>query len=467
MSLQDHTIMQIIVVAGEQRTLKMKQAILADNETDALKEYLHLVLDPQHNFYMTLKGLPTPIEATTPCEHWDFTSMMELLRCMIARKIPAAALKTTIAQFLASAGPTLVTLFKLAIDRQLPGNIGEKIVNKAFPDLIYHQPYGGVKSYDGEKIHTRFDWNAGVMLQEKADGLALFVSKSYDAIIKVHTRQGQDVTDSMYPLIREAALNVDVGTVTQFEALLRDAKGKIIPRIKANGMFNSIFQGTKCAPGRVSLIAIDQIEYNGFYAGIDNTPCTNRFATLATFVYDYTERIGRNNPNYPTMRLPDHRTVFCVNDAKHTVGEWIAYGMEGGVLKDPLAPWKDTKMTSQMKLKNCFECSLRVVDWVPHSRNKEWVGSLIVESKYDHPDRRMIKTKVGSGLNEDPTSDRCRTAGPAPFLDKIIEVEAECITKYNALQHPRITGIRIDKNHADTYTEVLAAYEDSISIEED
>jgi ATP-dependent DNA ligase len=144
--------------------------------------------------------------------------------------------------------------------------------------------------------------------------------------------------------------------------------------------------------------------------------------------------------------------------------------MEGGVLKDPKAPWKDAKMTSQMKLKNEFECTLVVTGVIPHKKHPEWVGSLESASAHTQLDIQqgtpIIKTNVGSGLNEDKDSELCRTNGFDRWLGAIIEVKAECISKHNALQHPRITGIRYDKTAADTYDEVVAAYSDSIAIKE-
>jgi hypothetical protein len=44
-----------------------------------------------------------------------------------------------------------------------------------------------------------------------------------------------------------------------------------------------------------------------------------------------------------------------------------------------------------------------------------------------------------------------------------VEVKAECITKNDALQLPRVIEIRHDKTKADTYDEVVRAYRMSVN----
>ena len=134
------------------------------------------------------------------------------------------------------------------------------------------------------------------------------------------------------------------------------------------------------------------------------------------------------------------------------------------MLKDPLAPWESKKMRSQMKLKNEFEITLKVVDWIPHKNHPAWVGSLLVESLPSNvgDDVKVLKTAVGSGLNEEDGSELDRRLGGVGFIGKMVEVKAECITKNDALQHPRIIEIRHDKKWPDTYLDVLGAYNDSI-----
>jgi len=107
-------------------------------------------------------------------------------------------------------------------------------------------------------------------------------------------------------------------------------------------------------------------------------------------------------------------------------------------------------------MKNEFECTLRVVDFKPHSKHPDWVGSLKVASCDG-----QIETFVGSGLNEEAGHELNRTLGFEAFRDKLVEVRAEKISKNNALDLPRIVEIRKDKTAPDSYEDVLGAYQDS------
>lgn len=457
-------ILSTVIRASEQRVIKKKIATLKVADNELLRDYLHRVLDPQHNFYMTKRGMPKPaagISAHTP----TFMGMLQLLDNMRYRIVTGNDAKDAVANFLYEASPELRTLLTFAIDRKLPGNIGAKIVNAAFPGLIYHQPYGGVASFDAEKIHKRFDWDAGVLIQDKVDGMALFLDVDENGVYSVHTRQGQDVTSACVKDFEPVFKHIGRGYVGNVELMLWSIPGNgLLDRTSANGLLNSYFQGeTDLSDYRLVFYGLDMISRAGFYGGIDKTPAGQRFGR----VKDWVALAGISGEGDRLMLLaPMSTIVYSVADARLFAQKRIGIGGEGAVIKDPGAPWKDTKMTSQMKLKNEFECSLEVVDWKPHTRNIDWIGSLLVRSSPLLDDGPNILSWVGSGLNEDQESELCRTNDIGDFIGMVVEIKAENISKHNALTHPRITGIRYDKVQADTYNEVRAAYNDSISLKD-
>lgn len=446
-------ILQTIIKAANAPTQKDKVKILKEADCTLFRQYLRYVLDPQHNFYMTKKGMPGPaIGEPTPVHYVDLPFILSKLS---SREVTGKQASALMSFFLAGAGPTLRTLMNYAIDRKLPGKIGATLVNKAFPGLIYQQPYGGCKAWDATRA-AKFPWETGMLLEEKADGLALFVEKNYNGQTTMHTRQGQEVTDHIWHLIDNPVRAIPRGSVGHFELMLAD-----IPRVEANGLWNSQFQGEDAVlPSDIRLMALDLVDYDSFYAGEDKTPCDKRWMTMVSMRNAYVEQIME--PGDPLMHLPIMHRVHSLHKARKIVQEWISHGKEGGVLKIPSAPWKDTKMTSQMKMKNEFECTLRVVTVIPHSRNPKWVGAFLCESLHGERGEQIV-TKVGSGLNEDPDSPLCRTDGFDRWQGEIIEVKAECVSKHNALQHPRITDVRRDKIIPDTYEEVLDAYQDSLA----
>ena len=298
--------------------------ILAKRSSVSLLRYLKLVLDPQHVFNMTLKNLPKPAGKPDilPADNTDWY-LADLLDAMAAGLRGNTANKA-VAGFLNTATISDRTLFKYAIDRQLPGKIGRSIVNMAFPGLIYKQPYGGVKSYDPDWIERRFDWGSSVMLQEKADGLSLFLSKhTHEAgheLWKVHTRQGQDVSAALVEPFTEVFRRMPANTVFHIEGMLIDQEtGELLPRVEANGRYNSVIKGEGYhRPCEYHLVILDIIDYKSFYAGKDRTPMRARFARVLDYIDCYQratlETAARKRAYaFPCVTKPAGTIVHSVN----------------------------------------------------------------------------------------------------------------------------------------------------------
>lgn len=463
------TILETITRAAGCKTNKAKVLMLVEGGSEQLRDYLKLVLDPQHVFNMTLKTLPEPRMTSLgiPYRYTLFT-ILEALR----DGLRGGRAQQEITHFWYWATASERQLFRYAIDRKLPGNIGVSLVNKAFPWLIYKQPYGGIKAYDPDWIDRRFDWEAGVLLQEKEDGMCLFLTKSaVDDLgcqgYAVHTRQGQDVSDALSDPFLHIFDAMQDNSVFQVEGRMKSEAGELMDRPEANGVYNSMFKGETTVPNnRLYIVAIDVIGYSQFHAGKDPTLWHQRY----TKMYDVVDKYLCNNfanarkaDNYPVLVKPDEEFVHSKEEAREFVRGWISAGGEGGVLKDTNGVWKDGKMTSQMKLKNEFECTLKVIDWKPHSVNPAWVGSLLCVSEASLG--TIIQTYVGSGLNEEAGHPLDRTQGGDHFVGELVEIKAECITKHNALQIPRIVEVRSDKAVADTYWGVVCAFDDSVALE--
>ena len=458
-------ILQYLTSAGVAANNNAKASILGEMFRDpdcstAAAEFVHYVLDPKFNFYQTAKKLPKPAIAPEMelCEY-GMDGLMVLLDWLAIRKITGKVQEVVLADFLHCTTPDTRALFMMAINRQLPGNIGRTIVNKAYPGLVYKQPYGGVAPWDGEQVERRFNFADAVMLEKKEDGMTLLVDLETH---EVRTRQGQDVTVQMQGAF-DTVFDVygPKDCVMHYEAKMLDEKGNLLlPRPKANGQFNKIFKGDKrIEPKRSVLVALDCIERDVFYGykkgGLD---AEQRYRKMFELVCAYWD-VAWDHPEWLSMSCVELEWVYSLKEARGTVQEWIANGYEGGVLKDPKGMWSSTKMVNQMKIKNEFECTLMVIGYKAHKKHPHWVGSLRCVS-----DDNEIDTYVGSGLNEDPDSELCRTNGYDHFHGALVELKAEKISKNNALDLPRIIEIRHDKDRADNYKEVLAAYADSVSL---
>jgi ATP-dependent DNA ligase len=341
-------------------------------------------------------------------------------------------------------------LFTWAIDRKLPGKLGRKLINDAFSNLIYKQPYGGCRPWDHDMALKRFNWNKVNHLQQKEDGMTLMIDISN---LTVRTRNGQDVTAPMSRYLQPVfdALS-GFEKVLHVEAMMLEPDCiRWMPRPKANGIYNQIFKHEGSVnPGRIYLVALDCINSMGFYAGKDNTDQAERYANLQHLSQLYQIKTRWTGITAPKLQAVEQVGVRSLADARTVTQNIIRLGGEGAVLKDPVGAWRDGKMGSQMKIKNEFECTLLVVGYKPHKVHPEWVGSLICASCDG-----KLSTAVGSGLNEEDGHPLDRRQGFDAFDGKLVEVRAESVSKHNALNLPRIVEIRHDKEWADPYDHIL------------
>lgn len=433
-------------------SLRREANMLAPAMLDA---YLRHVLDPSYNYYMTHNNLPEPelTDIDSGCDT-DLAGLLDLLELLHRRDLSGSTAEKAVATWLFRADPSSRILFKYAIQRQLPGKIGTTIVNKACPGLIYKQPYPGVNSWDANKVDKLFNYGT-VLWQRKMDGMALMIDTDGGS---VRTRAGQDVTKQLAPYLGPVYGQFEPGYVLFVEANLWDPKWEsIMPRPKSNGVFNAIFKSNrKIAQDRIVLTILDMIPADIFYGGKGGPRAADRWDMANDLVIDYNSA-RTDDLRWPFIEMVEMHVVKTLEEAQALTRKEIAEGREGAVLKLADAPHKNGK--SGMKMKNEFECTLKVVGWVPHSKQGGWVGSLVCESSDG-----KLKTNVGSGLNEIDGDPLNRTKGFKPFAGMLIEVKAEKISKNNALDLPRIIEIRRDKTVADSYAEVQAAYNDSISI---
>lgn len=423
------------------------------------RSFLQYALDPDITYGITEKQLPNPKHPKS----WDIPAsnsllgMFTLLDLLGGRELTGDNAKEWISNWLYTADPELRVLFRMVIARQLPGSVGVTLVNKAIPGLIYQQPYGGCVAWDPDKAETSFPWRSGVILQPKEDGLALLIDASHPASYR--TRQGQNVTAALEHHLQRFTESMPYRHVAFCELRLwthaSTPYGPLVPRAEANGIFNSMFRGETDIPSsRIRLVVLDVIPAHDFYAGKSSQRYLDRYATGVQAVRNYGLTFIAPN-GHADVSMVDSRLVYDLQEARRITQQFIATGGEGSVIKHPTAGWYSGKMTHQMKLKNEFETTLVVTAIKPHSKRPEWVGSLLMESSDG-----KISTWVGSGLNE-AGSDLDRRK-PSNFpIGSLFEVRAEKISKHNALDLPRLVCPRFDKDYADSYQEVLDAYQAS------
>ncbi len=443
---------------GKARALSSKDAAVRED----LRKYLHYVKDPTWCYYTTLNNLPEPAECFLEYDinpqDAGLDALYRLLLDLHERVYTGKDADEIIAGFLFWASPLMRQLFKWAIDRKLPANMGRSIINAQFKDLIYKQPYGGVQPWDADKA-ADLDWSAGVMVEQKEDGMALMIDMGSR---EVRTRAGQNVSVQMRehlgPLYR---IFPSDGVLFVEARMYKSDYSGLMPRPESNGVFNAIFKTRRKVPStRMLFIALDWIDRGEFFGWKKPKEwAVNRYDQMLDEVNEY-NTAKTDELAWPSLCTVGFSMCYSLDEARAICQRIIASGGEGVVLKDQKAPFKNGK--SGIKMKNEFECSLLCVGHKPHTKNPEWVGSLEMVSKTESGEK-PIRTFVGSGLNEIHGDPLDRTQGIDAFIGQVFEIRAEKISKNNALDLPRIVEPRLDKTQPDTPSEVRGAYNDSIS----
>lgn len=466
MQSETANILSVLTAAATAKGIKAKKQVFRDHkDTPNLKEFIQWVLDPGHNFYM--RKLPDmDLADDSVGTESDYQPLTELLNT-IAYTIRGEAAQRSVRHAYTLGTGSFKALINIALSRQLPGGVGRAIVNSVWPGLVYKQPYGGVASYDADKMLTRFKWGVNqdlhnVLAEEKADGMTLMLVKHMD-ICEVRTRAGQDVTIQMLAITAPFFNAMEPDTMLHVEANLAEPSGVLMDRAESNGVFNHLFAGDGTIdPTTVVFTGLDLVNSHGYFKGIDRNSTINRLARLRALARTY----GKS-PQQAVFRVVNHMYVYTPEHARACAQTVIQRGGEGAVIKDGHAPWEAKRMTSQMKLKNEFECTLRVVGWKPHKKDPNLIGSLLVQSDRTGTDEDLVvKSYVGSGLTSDGGDLDRANSYHGYWEGQLIEVKAEAITKKDRLSLPRITGIRNDKDEADSYDEVWGAYNDSIALQE-
>lgn len=360
----------------------------------------------------------------------------------------------------------LKMVFEWVLDRQNPAKIGTSIVNKIWPKLIHEQYYIGGKPGTPDALERLDATGKKKVIQKKEDGCA-FLPSYICKNVELRTRQGNDITKCFPSVVKKLkecyeetekqGLSISDSPYVSYEAMLLNHDGTLMDRSKSNGLLNKAVknkQYQKEIDEAVILVAWDIACLDTIEESDDKT-----FDMPVQTRYEYLLYLSTcaNKVHKGFITPVETHFVDTVDEAREYVKQWIADGFEGGMIKDFDSPWKDGKYWWILKLKNEIEVEVRIVGYKPHSKNPNFIGSLIVESECGR-----MQTGVGSGLND--------TNRPIELFEQyegqITTVKCEKITKSKskdtyALSLPRFVSdendsliIRCDKKVADTLEEM-------------
>jgi DNA ligase-1 len=358
-------------------------------------------------------------------------------------------------------------LFARIIRKDLRAGFSEGTINRVFPKTLAEFPYMRCSLPDKSDM-PKWDWDAGIIVQEKADGMFTNVNVDGARQVLLTTRQGSPIPTDKLPGL-ESAITSTLATSTQSHGELTVLhNGEVLPREIGNGMLNSVLQGGELDEDcTVRLEMWDQIPLASVVSkGKCTTPYKNRLADLMRQI-KLAYEIAPDTV-FQQLRLIPTRVVKKKADALTYYRELLKHGKEGVVCKHPLAIWRDSTSKDQVKLKLEVDIDLEVVNVLPGTPGTKTAGRAGSLECRSHCSALSVNVAV--------KNEKMRAlidAAPDEWIGKIMVVRSNAITapsesnEMYSLFHPRFVEdfARPDKAVADDLEQVQSIFLNAVEGE--
>jgi len=153
------------------------------------------------------------------------------------------------------------------------------------------------------------------------------------------------------------------------------------------------------------------------------------------------------------IREIETHIVNDISDALKLTSQWMSQGLEGAILKDANAVFRDGTNPNQLKLKLEIDADVRITGFTEGSgKHIDTFGSMTFET-----DDGLVKGSV-SGFKDAERLDFNNRR--EDLIGKIISVQFNDLIKrvtndYHALSHPRFIELRDDKDESDTLERII------------
>lgn len=428
-------ILAMLQALEKETSTKLKQELLKSlSNKSVLKLVVAMALDKVKYSY--------GIQQIPNYEEKKITMSLEQALDLLLANIPMRgnAGRALLADILSHVPSNDAEVIKRIIRRDLKCGVGRTMTNKVWKDLVTKPPYMRCNTFTSKtKKHIAYP----ALLQEKCDGRFLYTIKDGDNVTYM-SRQGEE---SDFPQLSADFLHMPDGVYVG-ELLVRGLNN----RAEANGLLNS----DDSTEANVYVQLWDYLTLDEFTAKQSIIPYTTRLGYLSL-------HIGK----LKSTRLYLVETVQ-VNDSKEAltiVGQWMAEGREGGVLKDMSLPFKDHTSNQQLKLK--LEMSIEVrclgfTEGTTGTKREKTFGALVFAN-----DEGTIKGQT-SGFTDEMLFEISNNRDK--YIGKIVEVEFNDLSKARdsdiyALSHPRFVKFRDDKVDTNTLAEALAIKEMAFGLQ--
>jgi ATP-dependent DNA ligase len=353
------------------------------------------------------------------------------------------------------------------IDKDPKINIGTKMVNKVWPDLIEKTGYMGCKPYSKDLLEKLFAKNKEVYSQVKMDGQFLNIIVR-DGEIEMESRQGNPTVLDNPKFLNELKKLKDCVLTAE---LTIDG----IPRYESNGIVNSLITiGTKKSKGEDASKDIAKLEakHTPYRDALDAIRITAWDILTVDEYYDrksnriYADRfkeLEETLQGFDRLYVVETIIVRSIAEAKAHFQAMIEREEEGTVLKSPDGLWVDSKPSYQVKMKKEVNLDLKIVGFKygkKGTKNESVIASVDVESA-----EGTLKT-CPAGLSEEDMD--YVTENMEMLVGKILEVKCSGISRDSkgnySLMHPVFKHIRLDKDEANTLEECIEIDASAMSL---
>jgi len=370
---------------------------------------------------------------------------------LVTRKSTGHAAIATIENLLLYMHPQDSFIIRKVIDRDLKINMGRSNINKVFKNLIVKPVYMRCGIYTA-KTASKINFDNRPFVQLKADG-TYREFKVVDGEVSCISRQGEEYK---YPELFEELEGLADGHYIG-ELTVHPEDGEVMNRALGNGLINS----DNPPHGDIVLDVWDHItlkEYGNAKARIKNIrPYHERF--------HYVQSIFGQKPNHDlrVRTILSHRVTNIKDAMKLTVG-WMEEGLEGAIIKDADAVFRDGTSPQQLKLKLEIDVDVRITGFkegTPGTKREKTFGSIQFAN-----DDGTIKGYAG-GIPDKYLEDF--NSRREELIGSVMSVQCNDLTQargndYHALSHPRFIELRLDKDDTDTLERAMELKEMAMSL---
>lgn len=438
-------IREMIMVLQNEGSKNGKIAILKTADL-IFQEVLRFAYNPEFNYYIKAARKPANYGSQTLYELWP--QVGSLLIDLHNREITGNVAHEAVTNLMSWMKKEEADIFENILKRDLRCGINVATINAAIDGLIPEYPYMRCSLPDKSNL-GKFNWKAGVISQEKADGMFVNIIRKEGGGILIQSRNG-----SIFPMNEFGTLVSGLQqlegfldeTVLHGEMVVTDISGRVLPREEGNGILNSVLKGGEFPYGLYPTVYLwDTIPLVDYKNGVCETPYNNRLYRL--------QKMAESAP-FDNIRVIETRVVHSMAEAREHYTEMTEAGKEGTILKHPVSIWKDGTSKDCVKFKIEAEVDLLVTGVNEgNGKNAETFGSLVCQSSDG-----LVEVAV-SGFTD---ADRVRIAGELDqwIGKRIITVRANNLMPIpqnggkRSLFLPRFVEERLDKTEADSLDKI-------------